>query len=92
MFQQRLLGGGNNLLEVPQLSNKESVTILDNLLMHHGRSISQPQRDLIMAGIEENPVPLYIELAAQEAILWQSFAVGRQLFLPNQLNKLINGE
>ncbi|XP_072025934.1 LOW QUALITY PROTEIN: uncharacterized protein [Amphiura filiformis] len=87
---KRLLGAGNNSVEVSSLTEKESVTILDNTLRNYGRTISQSQRDLIMAGVEENPLPLYIELAALEALFWQSFADGRQLFLPNQLNKLIN--
>ena len=80
------------MLQIPDLSTKESQTILDNSLRTAGRTISQAQRDVILSGIEASPVPLYVELAAQEALRWQSSAEGRQLFLPNQLNKLVNGK
>ena len=59
-------------------------------MLNSGRTITQAQREVVMTVVEENPTPLYVQMVAQEALLWQSGFEERQLFLPNTLDKLIN--
>ena len=62
-----------NLLQVVPLQQHEGPAILDQMLSSAGRRITSSQRDVIMSAFARCSLPLYLRLAADIAVAWQSY-------------------
>ncbi|XP_038053193.1 NACHT domain- and WD repeat-containing protein 1-like isoform X2 [Patiria miniata] len=75
---------------MPDLSLGDIAFLLSHRLAARNRRVTSEQHAAVMKACEENAIPLYVSMAADEAARWSSHMTGRALFVPVNLKKLVN--
>ena len=70
-----------NLVALEPMSRRDAHALLDAWLADAGRTLTDDQRDEVLAKFEREGLPLYLKLAFEEARRWKSYTPGAETTL-----------
>lgn len=77
-------------MEVPKIPLNEANVILDNWLRAGNRTILPKQKTYVMESFQKCPLPLYLKLAFDEALRWNSYTPFSELCLEPSVREIID--
>ncbi|ELT90720.1 hypothetical protein CAPTEDRAFT_26677, partial [Capitella teleta] len=78
-----------NFIEVTEMEADEGEKMLDVMLESQGRTLTPAQKVFFLKAYRQCPLPLYLKLATDVAMMWHSYDTPNEDVLPTTISGLI---
>ncbi|XP_064634336.1 uncharacterized protein LOC135492092 isoform X2 [Lineus longissimus] len=79
-----------NFVEVPQMREGDAAVLLEHWLKTANRGLTNEQFDIIIDAFKKCPLPLYLKISYEEALLWPSYMALEKVKLSETIKKAVS--
>ncbi|XP_068719523.1 NACHT domain- and WD repeat-containing protein 1-like [Montipora capricornis] len=77
-------------LEIPRIPLNEAGVIFDNWMKAANRTVLSKQKSYVMDAFQKCPLPLYLKLAFDEALRWNSYTPDSDIYVEQTVREIID--